>query len=378
MILRFLYLLRRFTLSARRNRRQALIDRIRDQFYVQCWKEAAEATGSTLVPVDENYFRVVHGGGSRDVCVSRNLNPLDSGATLALADNKMASYRLLEQAEIPTPEHVVLRSSDKQAALDFLKSAKGCVVVKPAAGTGGGAGVTTGVATPSQLRHAMAWAGAYNDKVIVERNVGGETFRLVYLDGKLLDCVMRRSPRLVGDGILTVQKLVDQENKRRLEEGFKRAQSLLGVDCDMKATLAAQGLGLGSVPANGWQFKVKRVVNDNIGAENISMAHLLCDAVINTGRTVANIFGLRLVGIDVITTDPSLPLRETSGAVIDVNGDPGFYYHYYKNEGRVPLAEHILREAIATCVSIDMRVNSSTLLNDRRAPQPLAAQGGFP
>ncbi len=145
----------------------------------------------------------------------------------------------------------------------------------------------------------------------------------------------------------------------------------------MKATLASQGLTIRSVPTLGREFTVKQVVNDNTGAENISMAHLLCDAVVNTGRKVANIFGLRLVGIDVITTDPSLPLCKTSGAVIDVNGDPGFYYHYYKNEGRVPLAAHILREAIATCVSTDMRVNSSALFNDRRAPHPRAAQGRF-
>ncbi len=372
MILRFWYLLRRFTLSARRNRREARIDRIRDEFYAQSWKEAAAATGATLVPVGENHFQVINGRGSRNLCVSRNLNPLDSGATLSLADNKLASYRLLEQAEIPTPEHVVLRPGDRQAALKFLKLANDGVVVKPAAGTSGGVGVTTGVATPSQMKHAMASAGAYSSEIIVERNIAGETFRLVYLDGKLLDCVMRRSPRLVGDGVATVRQLIETENEQRLDEGFKRSQSLLRVDCDMKATLAAQGLTLRSVPAHGREFMVKRVANDNTGAENISMAHLLCDAVINTGRTVANAFGLRLVGIDVITTDPGLPLHETKGAVIDVNGDPGFYYHYYKNEGRVPLAEHILREAIATCVSIDMRVNASALLNDRRAPQPMA------
>lgn len=227
MILRFLYLLRRFALSARRNPQEALIDQIRDQFYAQCWKEAAELIGSRLVHIDENNFQVFHGNGSRAVCVSRNLNPLDSVATQALANNKMASYKVLEEAKIPTPEHVVLRSGDKQAAMDFLKSAKGSVVVKPATGTAGGMGVTTGVATLSQIKHAMAWAGAFSSQVIVERNVPGETFRLLYLDGRLLNCVMRRSPRLVGDGVSTVQKLVAQENSLRLENGFKRSQSLL-------------------------------------------------------------------------------------------------------------------------------------------------------
>lgn len=41
--------------------------------------------------------------------------------------------------------------------------------------------------------------------------------------------------------------------------------------------------------------------------------------------------GLRLVGRDVIKINPSLSLREKSGAVIDVNGNPGFHDHYDKN-----------------------------------------------
>ena len=40
----------------------------------------------------------------------------------------------------------------------------------------------------------------------------------------------------------------------------------------------------------------------------------------------------------MITPDPSVPLAEAGGAVIEVNTTPGYYYHYYKREGRVPVA----------------------------------------
>jgi cyanophycin synthetase len=38
--------------------------------------------------------------------------------------------------------------------------------------------------------------------------------------------------------------------------------------------------------------------------------------------------GLRLAGADLITTDPTLPLEHTGGAVVEVNGNPGLHHHY--------------------------------------------------
>jgi glutathione synthase/RimK-type ligase-like ATP-grasp enzyme len=342
-ILRGYYLLRRVVASARRNPLVGAMDRNRDKFYAQAWNEAAEAMRWTIVPVEDNFFRIVNGHGTRAVCVNRNLNPLDSQAAVSLADDKPATSQLLSVANIPVPEHLVVRANEHRVALEFLKSSRGPVVVKPAVGTGGGNGVSTNVTTASQLRHTMAWAAAFCRQVLIERQVEGETFRLLYLDGELLDCVIRRSPSLVGDGVATVRVLVASENRKRLAAGYERSQSLLGIDNDMKTTLAAQRLRLSSVPEKGRKFMIKRVVNENIGVENETATGRLCDAVIDVGRTVANMLGLRLVGIDIITTDPGLPLHATGGAVIDVNGAPGFYYHYHKNNGRVPLARHILR-----------------------------------
>jgi phosphoribosylaminoimidazole carboxylase (NCAIR synthetase) len=174
-ILRGYYLLRRVAASARINPLAAAMDRSRDQFYAQAWNEAAEAMGSTIVPVDDNFFRIVNGHGARAICVNRNLNPLDSQAAVSLTDDKPATSRVLSEAKIPVPEHLVVRANEHKAALEFLKSGRGPVVVKPAVGSAGGIGVSTNVATASQLRHAMAWAAAYCRQVMIERLVEGET-----------------------------------------------------------------------------------------------------------------------------------------------------------------------------------------------------------
>lgn len=351
MILRGAYLIRRFLTSARRNEKQAQADRIRDQFYEQCWREAAESCGGEFARIGEGVSWITHKVVPRPIFVDRNLNVLDSHASVQATDNKAATYQLVRELGAPVPDHVVLRAEAHKAALEFIQSYGGSFVVKPASGTAGGVGVTSNIRTASELRHAMAWAGAYCARVLVERQIEGDTYRLLYLNGNLLDCVLRRSPHLIGDGTSTVRKLVEEENRLRLSEGFTRSQSLLKIDRDMKATLAAQGLGLNSVPTVGQKFMIKQVANDNSANENVSMIDSVAVSTIEVGRHIAAIFGLKLVGLDIMTSDISKPLADAHGAVIDINGDPGFYYHYYKDSGRVALAEHILTEVIKAAES---------------------------
>jgi cyanophycin synthetase len=64
---------------------------------------------------------------------------------------------------------------------------------------------------------------------------------------------------------------------------------------------------------------------------------------VTLGRRTLEALDLRLAGIDIITPDLTLPLDVAGGAVVDVNPCPGFYYHYCKKDGCLPVASHLLR-----------------------------------
>jgi glutathione synthase/RimK-type ligase-like ATP-grasp enzyme len=57
---------------------------------------------------------------------------------------------------------------------------------------------------------------------------------------------------------------------------------------------------------------------------------------------------VRLAGVDVITPDPTLPLSEAGGVVLEVNAPPNFYYHYHKRGGAYPVARHVLEHLLKT------------------------------
>lgn len=299
----------------------------RAMFYHHAWREAAQALGAEVRAESGGILEIRLDG--RCTRVDCNCTSIDDLATLQLAGDKPLAAKRLAQRDLPIPawRHFTLASIGD--AMDFMRADRR-YVVKPARDTGAGMGVTTQVRTPHDLFRASAKAAVFGDDLSIEEHVEGDNYRLLYLDGLLLDAILRGPPTVIGDGRSTVCALLRGENHARLASGASAAQTLLECDLEMRQTLARQGLTLTSVPAGGQVVRLKTVINDNAANENHPAAHLLCDAVIEAGARAAEAIGVKLAGIDVITPDPLRPLDEVGGVVLEVNTTPGFYCHYQR------------------------------------------------
>jgi D-alanine-D-alanine ligase-like ATP-grasp enzyme len=71
--------------------------------------------------------------------------------------------------------------------------------------------------------------------------------------------------------------------------------------------------------------------------------------LIAEARSAQNAVGLRLSGVDVITTDPTRPLADTGGVITEVNGTPGLHHHYLvaDPEGATRVAIPILERLLS-------------------------------
>ena len=98
------------------------------------------------------------------------------------------------------PAHAIFDLDRLRAAEEFAQGREGPCVVKPARGTGGGDGVTTDVRGRRDLRRAALHASLFCSDLVVEEQVPGDVYRLLYLKGCFLDAVRRRPPIVVGDG----------------------------------------------------------------------------------------------------------------------------------------------------------------------------------
>jgi cyanophycin synthetase len=332
----------RRTLQRRRDdaREVALWDARRD-YYRRLWREAASAVEAELVELEgAGEVEARRGGGSVRIVGQRV--EIETPQAIELSMDKAAVHGILARASLPVPEHVELRASDLAAAGRFLDGGGPCAV-KPARGTGASSGVTTGIRTRAELARAWLRAGRLSSWNLVERHVAGEVYRVLVLDGEVLDVVRRRPPLLVGDGRSTIEQLVRRENLARVEARGALGLSPLRLDLDLILTLERQGLGLGSVPAAETTVEVKGTTQQNRSQDNVTVA-LPPPRLVGEVARAAGAVGLRLAGVDVIATTLAGSLAECGGVVLEVNADPGLHHHYRVAEpaSATPVAELIL------------------------------------
>ena len=340
-LLKAVYHLRRLrALTARHDAAVDSAERLRGEFYEQLWEAAAAEAGAQFKRLGNGICAISRNGLTTRV--QQNCTAIDDPVTHTIALNKTLVNRLLSEAGLPVPRHVEFTLRTLSRATAFLKQTGGECVVKPASGTGGGQGVTTGIRTPRQLAWAATEAAQACGEMLLEEQIMGDNYRLLYLDGVLLDAVLRCPPAVTGDGRTTIRDLIAAVNEERLGRGSTISPILISIDMDMQHTLARQGLTLSSVPAPGVVVPVKTVINQNIAADNITVTGQLCRSVVADGARAANAVGVRLAGIDVITRDPSAPLAECGGVILEVNTTPGFHYHYHKSDGSFPVADYVL------------------------------------
>ncbi len=312
-----------------------------EAFYQRIWSEAAQELGATSRQLSHGFIQISHGAKSWK-CVG-NTSPIDDLVTHVFVRTKGLMSRLMSDAGLPVGRFREFSMDTLDDAAQFLSQIGGPCVVKPAGGTGGGIGVACNITTPWQLARAASHAAGFGDSMLIEEQIPGDNYRLLFLNGKLIDAIARLCPSVTGDGHKTIRKLVHEANQTRLNANANVAHVLLNIDMDMERTLASQKLSFSSMPDAGRVIAVKTAINENAQEENITVMDRLCPQIIADASAAVALCGAHLAGVDILCTDPTQPLRQTGGVILEVNNPPGFYWHYHKRDGSFPVARHVLQ-----------------------------------
>jgi hypothetical protein len=314
--------------------------------YRAYWDEAAKELGASFEELLPGVWEVRL--GDRRARLANHVTECDNPVVLQLAGDKPFGYALAQAAGVPVPEYCVATLGTLSQAERFLERVGGPLVVKPASGSSSGLGVTTGVRAPRDLRSAVALSALYDHRVLVERMVPGESYRLLYVAGRAVHVVRRRGLRVVADGRLSIASLLEVAGHR----------SLLG-DSLVRETLAMQHLTLASVPRSNEQVLVRGLpakVTERRELRTVYDEAVLSQCspeLLRQGAEVVRRLGSEFAGVDLITTNPALSLRESGGAFIEINTTPGIHHHYVgPRDNGVPavgvqVLDYILSERVA-------------------------------
>jgi D-alanine-D-alanine ligase-like ATP-grasp enzyme len=287
------------------------------------WREAAAEVGAQVSILEPGVLEIRRDNKSTRVIRERVM--LNDAVSIEIAEDKRLARRLIADAGIPVPDSCEFSIADGDRAYDFLVRKTPPFVVKPATASGG-KGITANVRLPAELRRAATAGTRWDSELILERQAEGDVYRLLVLDGQVIDVLRRDRPGLTGDGESTIYELLLAENRRRRTDPSSLVTLPLDLDCLL--TLKAQGMRLHSVPRHGETFTIRTVTNHNGAAENETVDGPISEELRTQAKLATDVLGLRLAALDIVTPDLQLGLKRDAGVVLEVNPVPALYQHY--------------------------------------------------
>jgi cyanophycin synthetase len=267
----------------------------------------------------------------------------DSTGAIAetIAQDKELTKSLLEAAGVPVPKgRPVTDAEDAWLAACELG---GPVVIKPRDGQQG-KGVAANVESREDVLAGYAAAHEVSSSVMVERYLPGQDYRLLVIGDRLVAAARREPPHVIGDGVHTIEELVEEINSDPLRgSGHATTLTKIRLDDIALATLAHQGLDVCSVPYKGARVLLRNNANLSTGGTATDVTDDVHHELAARAIDAAKMVGLDLCGVDVVCESVLAPLESQSGGVIEVNAGPGLRMHLQPSFGKGrPVGEAII------------------------------------
>ncbi|WP_027384444.1 cyanophycin synthetase [Epilithonimonas caeni] len=254
-----------------------------------------------------------------------------SSIAVDIACNKELTKKMLEDAAIPVPSGgLVVDEEDLQYV---IKKIGYPLVLKPLDGNHG-KGASINVKDYETAVIGLEHAQKYSRKVIVEKYITGFDFRVLVINHKMVAAARRVPAHVVGDGEMNIQQLIDKENlDPRRGYGHENVLTEIDVDKDTNELLEKLNYTLETIPQKGEIVYLKSTANLSTGGTSIDVTDMIHPENIQMAERVSRIIGLDVCGIDIMAENLTQPLKESGGAILEVNAAPGFRMHLAPSEG---------------------------------------------
>ncbi len=241
------------------------------------------------------------------------------------AKDKYLTTLTLRDSGLPVAETIKTYSIDE--AFEFYKSINCKVVVKPLSGTRG-ENVYLEIDNEEKLKQAFSYCNNEEQPILIQRQIQGDTYRLLIIDGKMVAATRLTPPIIKGDGKKTVLQLIEDLNSMPGRElGDKGKLSYVVNDEQTLKTLALQGLTPDSVLEAGVELRIEATCNPAFGAITENVTEKVHPENRFLAERAANVGGLNVAGITIVAENIETPITKTGGVILEINAGPDFRMH---------------------------------------------------
>lgn len=193
------------------------------------------------------------------------------------------------------------------------------VIVKPRAGSRG-RHTTTLVYDEQELRKAFIIAKQLCHWVIVEEHLFGDVQRGTIIGGKLIGVLGGSSPQVTGDGIHTIQELINIKDAARPAKVKEIKINPYFIQ--------RQGLTLDTVLAKDKMVSLSEKIGVNYGGTSYDCTDETHSETKQMLEDAAKILNISILGFDFIVPDITKSYKEQRSGIIECNGAPFLQLHH--------------------------------------------------
>ena len=219
--------------------------------------------------------------------------------------------------------------------------------------------MSTGINTQEQAKKAFDWAYKSTDKhegspwqrkIMIQEQVSGEDYRLLIVDGKLEIATKRIPAFIVGDGVNTIEELINKTNSDPKRDVMNPSHTLkpIKIDKPLLDFLKEQGLTLKYVPQKDERVVVRKVASMSQGGITEDYTDKVCPEIKHMVESIAQIIHAFVIGGDVLCKDISKRLTKDNGGILEINTMPEAYLNLFPviGESRQYVAETFVEKLL--------------------------------
>lgn len=250
---------------------------------------------------------------------------LSSATSRIICNNKDLTERVAKTLGIPVPEGEIY--ADEQQAAAFLHKYKR-IVLKPTNGAHGN-GITTNITSVDSLQEALTRAHESNPSyknILLQQQIEGNDYRVLVVGGEAIAIAERVPAYVFGDGVQTIEQLIEDENTTNPKRGANYEKTLNYIDSEAASTYL--GNRMNDIPKEAERVQVVGTANIGTGGSAINRTGDVPVEIVEAALKIATAIGAFTCGVDFMYD------RE-SGAwyLIEMNGSPSFGLHVAPSEG---------------------------------------------
>jgi cyanophycin synthetase len=263
---------------------------------------------------------VQYGIGRRAVLFDSTFTQFTPNLSARLARQKFEGAAIMRRNRLPVPQMGM--ASTVEQAIEVADRIGYPVVTKPA-DKDGGIAVQADLRNKTELKRGFKLAKEKSDRVLVEKFVPGQDYRLTVFRGRVVWAIERQPGGVTGDGKSSIEDLVEAVNADpRRGEGQHAGLKKLSLDKEALELLKRDKLKPDSVPEDGQFVRLRRASNIGRGGTPMPVLDRVHPDNARLAVRAAQALRLDLAGVDLLVPDISVSWKESGGSICEVNGQP--------------------------------------------------------